>query len=48
MNDTITITKAEYERLIEADAFLNCLDAAGVDNWPGYADACEMYEEEDE
>lgn len=25
--------------------FLDCLKAVGVNNWEGYAEACEMYEE---
>jgi len=37
----ITIKKAEYDRLIERDAWLNYLEAAGVDNWEGYDFACE-------
>ena len=41
---TVEITKAEYERLLENEDFLECLEACGVDNWPGYADACEMAE----
>lgn len=27
-------------------AFLDCLNAAGVDNWSGYEQAQEMYDEE--
>ena len=34
--ETVTIAKAEYDRLIRADRWLDCLDAAGVDNWEGY------------
>ena len=40
-DDMITIKKAEYDRLIERDAWLNYLEAAGVDNWEGYDFACE-------
>lgn len=43
---TVIIPKSEYERLIEAEEFLNCLRAAGVDNWSGYDDAREMMNEE--
>jgi len=32
-NETVTITKAEYERLLDAAEFLSCLEACGVDNW---------------
>ena len=35
----VKITRVEYDRLLEADAFLDCLQAAGVDNWGGYEDA---------
>ncbi len=34
-NDTVTITKAEYESLVENAAWLSCLEDAGVDNWSG-------------
>ena len=46
--NTITITMEEYNRLTEAEEKLSCLEACGVDNWPGYGDAMEMYESEDE
>jgi hypothetical protein len=32
----VEITQQEYERLLEAEEFLNCLETAGVDNWEGY------------
>ncbi|EOO11307.1 hypothetical protein [Bacillus cereus] len=44
---TATISKGEYEGLLESQHFLNCLEAMGVDNWEGYGDACEMSEEEE-
>ena len=47
-NNKITITKAEYDRLIYARDFLNCLEACGVDNWDGYYEAHEMMDGEDE
>lgn len=47
-NETVTLTKREYEELLDAAEFLACLEAAGVDNWVGYSIAYEMYEEEDE
>ncbi|GAA4879026.1 hypothetical protein GCM10023310_68930 [Paenibacillus vulneris] len=48
--ETVTISKAEYERLLDREYFLDCLEACGVDNWQGYGDAYEMYEnpEDDE
>jgi hypothetical protein len=36
---TVTITRKEYDRLLRADDKLGALEAAGVDNWSGYADA---------
>ena len=41
MGETVTISKAEYEDLVKASEFLARLMAAGVDNWEGYAFACE-------
>lgn len=45
MQETVTIYKSEYERLLKAEAFLEALEEAGVDNWEGYAKA--LFEEED-
>jgi hypothetical protein len=36
MTDTVTITRKEYESLLEDSAFLRRLEAAGVDNWEWY------------
>lgn len=46
--DTVVVTRSEYESLLEARAFLDCLDACGVDNWSGYSDAQQMFNEEEE
>lgn len=32
IEETITITKKEYDRLIKDSEWLSCLEAAGVDN----------------
>lgn len=32
----ISITQNEYDRLVQKEAKLNALEAAGVDNWDGY------------
>lgn len=48
MEETVTITKREYDRLVRAREKLGCLEACGVDNWDGYSDAMEMYNEEEE
>lgn len=45
--EMITITRKEYESLKDAQDLLECLKGAGVDNWCGYDDAIEMYEESD-
>lgn len=45
--ETVTITKAEYETLLEDQKLLEALQGAGVDNWQGYWDAMEMMQEED-
>lgn len=45
MEETVTISKAEYEQLLKDADFLACLEACGVDNWGGYSDAYEMHEE---
>lgn len=36
MEETVTITKKEYEKLLEDAKFLRKLREAGVDNWEGY------------
>jgi len=41
MEDKITITTAEYDRLLEVEDRLNALEGAGVDNWEGYEFAIE-------
>jgi hypothetical protein len=46
--EMVSIKKSEYEELLERDAFLSCLEAAGVDNWEGYSIASDMMEETDE
>lgn len=40
--DSITIPKEEYEQLLGKEKLLDCLKAAGVDNWGGWDDAMEM------
>ena len=48
MEETVTISKSEYKRLLNAEEFLSCLQATGVDNWNGYDDAKQMMSEEEE
>ena len=45
MNDTVTISKEEYDSLLEASDKLLALEGAGVDNWEGYDEAMEMMRE---
>ena len=45
MEETITISKEEYESLLEDQKLLICLQGAGVDNWSGYECALEMMQE---
>ena len=45
MEETITISKKEYESLLEDQKLLECLQGAGVDNWAGYEYALEMMRE---
>lgn len=40
--------REELESVQEDAEFLNCLRAAGVDNWDGYSEAQEMMWPEDE
>lgn len=43
--ETITITKSEYDELIKDSKMLECLDVCGVDNWEGYDIALEYLED---
>lgn len=40
--EQVTITRKEYDQLLAAQAMLDALKAAGVDNWTGYDDAMEI------
>lgn len=44
-NETVTISKKEYESLLKDSLFLECLQGAGVDNWSGYDYAIEIMDE---
>lgn len=41
--ETVTITKQEYERLEKDAQWLVCLEMAGVDNWGGIEEAMRMF-----
>lgn len=43
-DDTVTVSAERYAELIEAEAFLDALEAAGVDNWEGYDFAQEIFD----
>ncbi|HZJ99140.1 MAG TPA: DUF1508 domain-containing protein [Tissierellaceae bacterium] len=42
--DSISLSKSEYEELMKAIIFLDSLEAHGVDNWVGYGDAHDDFE----
>ena len=44
LEEMITISITEYDALLDDRKMLYCLQGAGVDNWQGYDDAMEMYE----
>lgn len=46
--EMITIPKSEYDRLCEDSLMLNCLEAAGVDNWDGFDEAINIRKEMEE
>lgn len=46
--ETVTISKKEYESLLEDSKWLKCLKGAGVDNWSGYDFAREIWREKNE
>jgi hypothetical protein len=39
----VTISKKEYDQLVDDSFFLNCLRNAGVDNWEWYESALDEY-----
>lgn len=45
MIDVVMITVEQYKKLNDDQDFLACLQGCGVDNWEGYSDAQEMFEE---
>ena len=46
--EMVAIKKNEYDRLVKAYRWLQCLDAAGVDNWAGIDEAYNIKKEWDE
>lgn len=45
--ETITISKQEYQSLLEDARWLRCLKDAGVDNWPGCDFAAELLQQDE-
>jgi len=45
MNETVTISKTEYDSLYRAQMKLGALEAYGVDNWEGWEDAMDSFHE---
>ena len=48
MEGNITVTKDHYLRLKICELELQLLNAAGVDNWEGYGEGFENFEEDKE
>lgn len=44
--EMVTIKKSEYARLIKREEWLECLEAAGVDNWQGIDEAIQIRDAE--
>lgn len=45
--ETITISKEDYEELISDQKFLQCLQAAGVNDWEGFEIAQENFQDDE-
>jgi hypothetical protein len=45
-DECVTLTREEYNKLLEAKRFLRALEAAGVDNWEGYDIAKDILEKD--
>lgn len=41
----VSIDVAEYKVLLQRSEFLGCLEDAGVDNWDGYDQACDEFQQ---
>jgi hypothetical protein len=44
--ETITISLKEYKSLKEDEAFLAILEENGVDNWGGYSESVDIFQNE--
>jgi hypothetical protein len=45
--ETVTISKKEYDALVNDQRKLDALEACGVDNWQGWDEAMDMYHSQD-
>lgn len=45
--NVVMVEKTFYLQLIHDHVFLECLRAAGVDNWEGFDDACAAFAQQD-
>ena len=45
---TIKILATRYQDLLEKERWLHALQAAGVDNWQGYEEAAEIFNEDED
>lgn len=43
----VMVQEKQYHELLERDRWLSALEAAGVDNWDGWDEACEILKEWD-
>ena len=46
--EMVTITKMEYDKLLDDSRWLQCLEEAGVDNWQGRDEAVVIKKQWDE
>lgn len=42
---TVAIPQEEYDKILDRLMWLDALEAAGVDNWGGFDEAREIYQE---
>ena len=45
---SVTISEEEYSDLKSDSKFLDCLRSLGVDNWDGWDEAIDLYNEDEE
>lgn len=43
--NTVMLSETEHQELLQDQELLRILEACGVDNWCGYEDAMEMFDE---